>query len=111
MKYYINCNPWIYDLDERLVQQISTSMQDMTLPEICASGLSFISTTNQKQDLKQFVDKSIFGPHYPYPPPWKRWAIGIQAGGNQPPLSFFLFVHTTHALCAHGGSTEQFILS
>mmetsp|Transcript_68660 Transcript_68660/g.107380 ORF Transcript_68660/g.107380 Transcript_68660/m.107380 type:complete len:314 (+) Transcript_68660:52-993(+) len=28
LKYYINCNPYIYVLDHRLVQQISTSMED-----------------------------------------------------------------------------------
>ena len=28
MKYFWNANPWVYDLDERYVQQISTTMKD-----------------------------------------------------------------------------------
>ena len=31
IQYFMNCNPLVYDLSERFVQQISTSMQDMSL--------------------------------------------------------------------------------
>ena len=34
LKYWINANPFVYDLSERFVQQITTSMQDMALEEV-----------------------------------------------------------------------------
>lgn len=58
-----------------------------------------------------------FVPHYPYPPPHRRWAIGLQAGGScNTPAKFTLLVHATHAISDAGGSegvksTEQFVLS
>jgi hypothetical protein len=46
VKYYINTNPWLYQLDERYVQQISTSIlhqhQPLALParrKICSADL------------------------------------------------------------------------
>jgi hypothetical protein len=111
IKYYVNCNPLIYPLEERMVQQISTSMQDMSVADISKACLRIISRTKQHTGMQEDLDKWRFVPHYPYPPPWKRWTVGIQAGGSRPPTMFFLFVHTTHALCTHGDSTEQFVLS
>jgi len=110
-KYYVNCNPLVYPLEERMVQQISTSMQDMSVADITKAGLRIMSRTKQQEELQENLNKWKFVPHYPYPPPWKRWTIGIQAGGNRCPAMFFMFVHTTHALCTHGNSIEQYILS
>jgi len=110
-KYYINCNPWTHPLEPRMIQQISTSMQDINLADICKGGLQIMSRTKQDPEMQHDIDKWKFSPHYPYPPPWKRWTIGIQAGGNKIPAVFFLLTHTTHALCKHCGSTEQFVLS
>mmetsp|Transcript_100710 Transcript_100710/g.293497 ORF Transcript_100710/g.293497 Transcript_100710/m.293497 type:complete len:474 (+) Transcript_100710:64-1485(+) len=111
MKYYVNCNPFTHPLEERLITQISTSMQDMTLVEIANAGLQIMSRTKQEESLQGALDKWRFVPHYPYPPPWKRWTIGVQAGGNWIPACFFLLVHTTHALCKHCDSTEQLVIS
>merc|ERR1712151_80197 len=94
-----------------MIQQISTSMQDMPLPDILQAGLRIMSRTKQKEVLQDRIDQWRFAPHYPYPPPWKRWTIGVQAGGKGPPFCMFLFVHPTHAACMHCNSTEQFILS
>ena len=82
-----------------------------------------------KEDYWNFV------PHYPYPPPHRRWAMGLQvgtsaralttvsydtvsqAGGScNTPAKFTLLVHATHAISDAGGSegvksTEQFVLS
>lgn len=110
-KYYINCNPLVYPLEERMVQQISTSMQDMSVADITKAGLRIMSRTKQIKEMQEDLDTWRFVPHYPYPPPWKRWTIGIQAGGNKPPALFFLLVHTTHGLCTHGDTIDQFILS
>ena len=49
LKYFWNVNPWIYDLDERYVQQISTSMKDMAELHAYAG--------------ERFVDHGICGKH------------------------------------------------
>jgi len=112
LKYYINCNPFIYDLDHRMIQQISTRMDDLgTEDQWCDTARSIISRARQKRTVANRIDIWSFVPHYPYPPLNRRWALGMQAGGAKYPGKFTLIVHTTHANIDAGGSTEQFVLS
>jgi hypothetical protein len=128
LKYFWNVNPWIYDLEERFVQQISTSMMDMAKMHeyageqfvekgICDGARRIISRGKQFAYVRANEDYWNFVPHYPYPPPHRRWAMGLQAGGScNTPAKFTLLVHTTHAISDSGGApdvkcTEQFVLS
>lgn len=112
LKYYVNANPYIYDLHHRMVQQISTEMADLgSSSQVADTARVIISMARQERDLAARVDIWNFVPHYPYPPPDRRWAIGLQAGGTKYPGKFTLVVHTTHAVCNSSGSTEQFVLS
>merc|ERR1719215_1121913 len=137
LKFYINCNPWIYELDHRLVQQISTSLSDIgNVDEVAEECRHVISRARHSRERAHRIDLWSFVPHYPYPPADRRWAIGIQAGGAAYPGKFTLLVHTTHAdskmgssrvntrgnkgygrtpeeeeVCTHLGSQEQFVLS
>jgi len=112
LKYYINCNPYIYDLDHRLVQQISTEMADLKGPENVAEKARYIiSCAREDRTTAERIDIWSFVPHYPLPPPDRRWALGLQAGGASYPGKFTLVVHTTHASQSVRGCTEQFVLS
>jgi len=118
LKYFWNCNPWVYDLDERYIQQISTSMADLGdvdmggVDNICDTARRIISRAKQYWFLRVTQDFWHFVPHYPYPPKGRRWAVGMQCGGSATtPVCFTLLVHTTHANSDHGGSSEQFLLS
>jgi len=118
LKYFWNCNPWVYNLDERYVQQISTKMEDLGdvdmggIDHICDTARRIISRAKQYWFLRVRQDYWHFVPHYPYPPAGRRWAIGMQCGGSASTyVSFTLLVHTTHANSDHGGSSEQFLLS
>jgi len=112
IKYYVNANPFLYPLESRYVQQITTSMQDIPIQGIATALNNLVVTCKLADDLRAEGDDWKFLPHYPYPPPWKRWNVGVQAGGKVRNSNlFFLFVHTTHSYCDHGGSTEQFVLS
>eukprot|EP00928_Gymnodinium_smaydae_P095835 TRINITY_DN8321_c0_g3_i1.p1 TRINITY_DN8321_c0_g3~~TRINITY_DN8321_c0_g3_i1.p1 ORF type:complete len:463 (+),score=34.97 TRINITY_DN8321_c0_g3_i1:93-1481(+) len=105
MKYFIQANPWLYPLEERFVQQISTRNDDMSLDEISKAVHRIVSRSKQDSDLAARVDHWKFVPHYPYPPPGRRWAVGMQKGATA------LLVHTTHASAEVKGSREQFVLS
>lgn len=99
LKYYINANPLLYDLEERFVQQISTSLQDVTLKESSETGRLLISRAKLDDALTKAVDRWAFVPHYPYPPPGRDWALGLQAaGGMSFKPNFYMVTHTTHAL-------------
>eukprot|EP00658_Telonema_sp_P-2_P006565 TRINITY_DN12483_c0_g4_i7.p1 TRINITY_DN12483_c0_g4~~TRINITY_DN12483_c0_g4_i7.p1 ORF type:complete len:373 (+),score=86.29 TRINITY_DN12483_c0_g4_i7:46-1119(+) len=125
VKYWWNANPWVYDLEERYVQQISTSMADLAQLHsnhgankhavehgICDTTRRIISRSKQFGFLRKSEDLWNFAPHYPYPPDDRRWAVGMQAGGSaSAALKYTLLVHTTHAISDAGGSTEQFVLS
>jgi len=112
LKYFINCNPWISDLDHRLCQQISTTMADLgSLEEVTEKSRNIISRATQPLGKAARLDSWSFVPHYPFPPPDRRWALGLQAGGAGYPGKFTLIVHSTHAISNAGGSTEQFVLS
>jgi len=113
IKYFINANPWIYPLEERFVNQLSTSCQDMPIDTMVETGRHLISdVTPQDPETRENLDKWDFVPHYAYPPLWRRWTLGLQtiSTGKGFGLAFNI-VHVTHAVCAHGGSTEQFVLS
>mmetsp|Transcript_67387 Transcript_67387/g.132937 ORF Transcript_67387/g.132937 Transcript_67387/m.132937 type:complete len:523 (+) Transcript_67387:83-1651(+) len=112
LKYYICCNPFIYDLEQRLCQQISTSMADVgTAGDAADTARGIISRSRQTREQAARIDIWSFVPHYPYPPKNRRWALGLQAGGSSYPGKFTLIVHSTHAVSTAGGSTEQFVLS
>lgn len=113
MKYYMATNSLIYNLEERFVQQISTSTGDMPLEDVSLTARRIISRTKQEQGLRMRQDMWVFAPHYPYPPEGRNYALGLQAAGNGL-FSLFLIVHTTHAL--EVGSTnlrdpDWFVLS
>jgi len=97
IKYYVNTNPWLYSLDERFIQQITTSMNDMEVPQVTQACRQLISQCKQASNIRSDEDHWTFCPHYPYPPDGRNWCIGIQAGGKSI-SGMFLLVHTTHAL-------------
>lgn len=112
LKYYICCNPWIYDLDHRLVQQISTGMGDLgDTDSVAEECRNVISRTRHMRKRAHRLDLWSFVPHYPYPPPDRRWHMGLQAGGGAYPGKFTLFVHTTHYDSTVLGSQEQLVIS
>jgi len=112
LKYYICANPWIYELEHRMVQQISTQMDDIGTPEeVAGEARTIISQARQVRKTANRLNIWSFVPHYPFPPPNRRWALGLQAGGGAYPGKFTLIVHTTHASSEAKGSTEQFVLS
>jgi len=81
---------------------------------ICNTARRIISRSKQFAYVRKEEDLWNFVPHYPYPrddgP--RRWAVGMQAGGDAAGLAKFnLLVHVTHAVSNAGGSTEQFVLS
>lgn len=141
MKYYWNTNPWVMDLEERYVQQISTTLADQANlrnepdehPDgnpkyveegICDTARRIISRAKQWAFVRADEDLWNFAPHYPYPPDDRRWCIGMQAGGSaSSACKFTLLVHTTHANSTNNywkdemkekknkKATEQFVLS
>jgi hypothetical protein len=113
LKYYVNCNPWIYELDYRMVQQISTGMQDLgekessdvlAVDEVADECRRIISRARHTRERAKRIDLWSFVPHYPYPPADRRWAMGMQAGGGEYPGKFTLLVHPTHADSMMGNS-------
>jgi len=97
IKYYINTNPWLYQLEERFVQQITTSMKDMEMFKVANACRDIISQAKQPDGIQDAQDRWSFAPHYPYPPIGRNWCLGFQAAGNSA-VGMFLIVHTTHAL-------------
>jgi hypothetical protein len=108
LKYFVNCNPFIYELDERFVQQISTSMGDMPVKDVSETIRKVISQAKQDtREEAQRIDTWNFVPYYPYPPPHKFWSIGMQVASY-----FSLLVHTTHAdVVEEETKSSMFILS
>jgi hypothetical protein len=117
LKYYICCNPFIYNLDHRLVQQISTGMEDLEkytlrgVDEVAQECRNVISRARNSKARRHRIDLWSFVPHYPYPPPGRKHAFGMQAGGGEYPGKFTLLVNVTHADIKAKGSQEQFVLS
>ena len=108
LKWYINANPWVYPLKERYVQQISTSLSDCGVGPVMDALRSVISRSRQDVPLAKRIDMWRFIPHYPYPPPGRRWAVGMQSTPK-----FTLLTHSTHASATARGVSErhQFVLS
>lgn len=110
LKYYINANPLIYDLDHRMVQQISTRMDELgPVDRVTDDCRQIISQARCPREKAHRIDLWSFVPHYPYPPADRRWAVGMQMGGGAYPSKFTLLVHTTHAdakACPQGGPTK-----
>mmetsp|Transcript_114807 Transcript_114807/g.179343 ORF Transcript_114807/g.179343 Transcript_114807/m.179343 type:complete len:412 (+) Transcript_114807:95-1330(+) len=91
LKYYICCNPFIYNLDHRLVQQISTGMKDLGdlasecrsdgkgVEEVAHECRNVISRARNSRERRHRVDLWSFVPHYPYPPPGRKHSFGMQA--------------------------------
>mmetsp|Transcript_47534 Transcript_47534/g.110809 ORF Transcript_47534/g.110809 Transcript_47534/m.110809 type:complete len:434 (+) Transcript_47534:152-1453(+) len=104
MKYYLATNSWLYNLEERFVQQLSTSLADLPLEDVSLTARRIISRTKQDPELRLRQDMWKFVPHYPYPPEGRNYALGLQAGGSGL-AGTFLIVHTTHAL--EVGSTKM----
>ena len=98
LRYYINTNALVYPLDERFVQQISTSMADMTMGQTTGALRRIISATKVDEAQACRLDMWRFNPHYPYPPPGRNWALGMQVGRPTLPAGMLLITHTTHAL-------------
>jgi len=65
MKYWVNANTLVYDLSERYVQQISTSMTDCGVDSVQDSARRIISRTKQDKDFQNRLDLWNFCPHYP----------------------------------------------
>ena len=107
LKWFVNANPWVYKLDIRFMNQISTSVKDVGLHNVVKSGKIIVTRVKQTKEMASMLDELVFVPHYPLPPPWRRWALGMQ----QAPWRTTLVVSTTHSYVTNGGSTEQFVLS
>jgi len=108
VKYHICTNPWVFELSERFVQQISTSMQDLGTPdELADTARQIISRCKQSRALQEHLDLWRFVPHYPYPPSHRRWAIGSQLFDSK----LFLLTHVTHAIAEAHGSREHLLVS
>ena len=108
LKFYLNANPFIYPLDERFIQQISTSLKDIGVDTVHERAREIICRTRQDGRLAKRLDLWRFCPHYPYPPPGRRWANGLQAA------NIVTFVtHVAHAVAEARGVSEkdQWILS
>jgi len=102
LKYWVNSNALVYKIRERFVQQITTSMQDMPQDAVADAVRRIISRTKQKPELAKKLDDWKFVPHYPYPPPSRRYAIGMQQ------INSFatLLVHVTHYRAPHQSPAE-----
>jgi len=111
MKYFVHANPFVYPLEERFVQQISTSMQDVSLDDLTSGIDEIIVSTKGGAKLGMKLDAWPFAPHYPYPPPWRRYALGVQAAGSSGLARSFVLTHSTHLGCRHGGDMEPHIRS
>ena len=100
VKYWIVVNPWLQDLEERLITQISTRMDDMPMPVVSATFRHQVSCLKQGKRLRNRISELMFCPHYPYPPPDRRWALGMQKA-----KAVVTIVHSTHF--QSGSSTDE----
>ncbi|CAB9500041.1 expressed unknown protein [Seminavis robusta] len=91
MKYWVTANIYLSNLDERFLTQIGQSMADMNRDDIDTQVMHAISRAKNSESNRNELDAKTFAPHYPYPPPSRRYAIGMQHAGLITTL-----VHTTH---------------
>ena len=91
IKYWLTGNVYLSELDERYVTQIGESMKDMEVPAIDEQFQKCISQAKNSTEDTERIDNAFFCPHYPFPPPGRRAAIGMQQASK-----VTTFVHTTH---------------
>ena len=91
IKYWLSGNIFLDNLGERYITQIGRAMDDMDISDIDAQFLKAISCAKNTATNRDEIDAKTFAPHYPYPPPGRRYAIGMQFGS-----ATTTFVHTTH---------------
>lgn len=92
IKYYFCCNPLVYPLGEKLMQQITTSMIDMHPRDLHCQLTRIISRVRHEDVLHNNITKWTFIPHYPYPPDNRGWHLGMQCGGG---FKLGMYVHVT----------------
>eukprot|EP00964_Phaeocystis_antarctica_P163062 scaffold138531_cov118-Phaeocystis_antarctica.AAC.2 len=73
------------------ITQIGRSMDDMEITAIDENFRESISRCKNTDDNRAALDRGFFCPHYPYLPPGRRYAIGMQFAGK-----ITTFVHSTH---------------
>ena len=66
-------------------------MDDMEITAIDENFRESISRCKNTDDNRAALDRGFFCPHYPYLPPGRRYAIGMQFAGK-----ITTFVHSTH---------------
>eukprot|EP00438_Fugacium_kawagutii_P031675 Skav232904 [mRNA] locus=scaffold1477:473880:474536:- [translate_table: standard] len=88
LKYYMNANPWLQNLDHRFTTQISTSMSDVGAEQSVDMFRDIVSRAKQYPGRARKVDLWSFVPHYPYPPAGRRYALGIQVVGANVPYPY-----------------------
>lgn len=91
MKYWWTGNIYLEDLGERFITQIGQSLKDVGVDGFDINARKAISRAKHNPSDRQAIDSYFFAPHYPYPPPGRRYAIGMQHT-----KSVTTFVHTTH---------------
>lgn len=118
VKYYVNCNPWIYDLKLRKNEQCSEELRSgppTQLAGICCDMLSsprLPAPMELGERCKLLMRTYAYmAPFYPRPSLDRRWSLGMQVGGRRYPGRAMLVSHTTHGRSENGGSTEQFAVS
>eukprot|EP00298_Acanthocystis_sp_HF-20_P012166 c19746_g3_i1.p1 GENE.c19746_g3_i1~~c19746_g3_i1.p1 ORF type:complete len:448 (+),score=136.89 c19746_g3_i1:25-1344(+) len=95
IKYWVVGNEFLFDLGERFITQISAGMPDMTPEQVRDGTLRCISTLENQQTLREQIDQAFFSPHYPFPPPGRCYALGMQQAKKTATI-----VHTTHLYSA-----------
>jgi hypothetical protein len=109
LKYYDNCNPLTDRLHERYIQQITTSMQDMAEDDVVRTVKQIISDTQQTPERLSRLVAGRFIPHYPNPPPSRRWVVGVQSAISS--TSMNLLTHVTHADAPLRSGASHLVLS
>eukprot|EP00300_Choanocystis_sp_HF-7_P006480 c14735_g1_i1.p1 GENE.c14735_g1_i1~~c14735_g1_i1.p1 ORF type:complete len:460 (+),score=58.78 c14735_g1_i1:137-1381(+) len=78
LKYWVTGNIWMTDLEVRFVTQTSGTMADMELKDVLSTGRQIISDSKLAPEVRKFVRKYVFVPHYPHPPENRSSALGLQ---------------------------------
>ena len=90
-KYWINGNIYLEDLGTRFLTQIGQSLKDIEINDFDRNARRIISRVKDTEENRKWIDKQKFAPYYPYPPPGRRYAIGMQFTG-----AVTTFCHATH---------------
>ena len=62
IKYWMIANPFLYDLEERFITQISTSMKDLPLEDVKKEFRHLLTSTKIRKSARQEVDDMFFVP-------------------------------------------------